>query len=182
MNCKEFSNAIPDLLMSHGARPGLDAVAHMKVCPPCKEEFLGFQATFALLDDWRTPDVTPYFDQKLAVRLREEQAAPGMGLLERLRTRLLLNTGSNFRPAMAATLAFALLFGVGGGGLAGVRAYHEEHPPQASATIEDLQILDRNQQAFEQLDQLEGLQADSDRDTPADREVQPLSSSNGPNG
>ena len=182
MNCKGFEDEMQDLLLRPGALASQGAVAHLKVCPACDKEYLGFQATFAMLDDWKAPDVTPYFDQKLAVRLREEQAAPRMGLLERLRTRLLLNTGSNFRPAIAVTLASALLFGVAGGGLVGVHAYHAEHPSQTSATIEDLQILDRNQQAFEQLDQLEELQADGDRDAPADREIQPLSSSNGPNG
>ena len=175
MNCKNFKDELPDLLLTHGALPSLSATAHMKVCPPCREEYFALQATFSLLDNWKTPEVTPYFDQKLAVRLREEQAAPRMGFIEQWRTRLLFNTGSGFRPAMAGALAFALLVGVGGGSIAGLRAFNSQHPPQASATIEDLQILDRNQQAFDQLDE---LQTDGDRDAPADHEIQP----NDPNG
>lgn len=153
MNCKTFQKELPDLVLTPGARPSPAAVAHMRSCPPCADEFLGFQDTFAALGSWESREPSPYFDQRLSVRIREEQTRPAMGFFERLRTRMLFNTGEGLRPAMAGVLALALV-GVGGG-FAGSRGYHVSHAPQASATVNDLQILDRNEQAFQQMDELQ---------------------------
>ena len=173
MDCKTFQNELPDLVLTAGARPSLAAVAHLKSCPPCAEEYISFQQTFAALDAWHAPEPTPYFDQKLGVRLREEQANPRMGFLERLRTRFTLNTGRNFRPAMAGALALAMI-AAGGGSYIGMNTTHTGQPvPEASAAVNDLQILDRNEQAFQQLDALQ----DEDTQTPAAAtpDAQPIS-------
>lgn len=154
MDCNSFSKELPDLVLTPGARPSLAAVAHLRICPPCAEEYLGFQKTFGLLDSWQVAETSPYFDQKLAVRLREEQAAPPMGWFERIQARLLFNTGRNFRPALAGALALALV--VGGGSYAGVSgAFQQGSATQASAAVNDLQILDKNQQAFQVMDELQ---------------------------
>ncbi len=174
MDCKEFQSELPELVLTAGAIPSVAAVAHMKMCSPCMEEFVSFQETFRTLDMWGAPEPTPYFDQKLAVRLREEQAAPRMGWLERLTTSLQLNTGRNFRPMVAGALALALI--VGGGSVMGVNSFQSASiPQQASATVQDLQILDRNDQALQQLDQLQ--QADDDGGAPAASDAGPV---NGP--
>ena len=154
MNCKEFQAELPDLVLVSGTRPSPAASAHLRVCPPCTAELRSYAETFAVLDTWTVPEPSPYFDQKLQVRLREEQVAPRMNWLERVRARLLYNTGRQFRPAMAGALALALV--AAGGGLGYNLSTHQSAPPvQASSTVEDLQILDRNAQAFEQLDQLQ---------------------------
>ena len=163
MDCKLFQNELPDLILTPGARPSLAAVAHMKSCPPCAQEYLSFQGTFAALDSWKAPDPSPYFDQKLAVLIREEQAQPRMGFFERLQARFLFNTGRNFRPAMAGVLALALV-AAGGGSFVGLHGIHSTSAPQASATVKDLQILDRNEQAFQTLDELQ--QEDDTQTTP----------------
>ena len=80
-------------------------------CATCQNEFASFEATFALLDTWKVADPSPYFDQKLAVRIREEQAMPPAGWFERLQSRLLFNTGRQFRPALVGAMALALLVG-----------------------------------------------------------------------
>jgi predicted anti-sigma-YlaC factor YlaD len=154
MDCKTFQNELPDLVLTANARPSVAAVAHMRTCPPCAEEYLAFQATFAALDTWQAPEPSAYFDQKLAVRIREEQAAPRMSFLESLRARLLLNTGAHFRPIMVGALGLILL--IGGGGIAGINYSNvPQQQPTASATVNDLQILDRNEQAFQQMDELQ---------------------------
>jgi anti-sigma factor RsiW len=153
MNCKTFKNELPDLVLTANAKPSLAAVAHLRACPPCAEEYLSFQSTFAALDAWHAPEPGPYFDQKLAVRLREEQAAPKMTWLEQLQTRLLFNTGRSFRPMMVGALALVLV--VSGGGIAGINYTPAPVVPQTSATVNDLQILDRNEEAFQQLDELQ---------------------------
>jgi hypothetical protein len=83
------------------------------------------------------------------VRLREEQANAPEGWLERWRSRLLFNTGRSFRPAVAGALAVVLL--VGGGTFAG---FHFTGG-QTSATVNDLQIFDKNDQAIHTMDLLD---------------------------
>ena len=115
MDCKSFESELMDLVLTPESTPSVAAVAHMKSCPPCAEEYVSFQQTFGVLDTWTAPEPTPYFDQKLAVLLREEQAAPRMGWFESLMTRLRFNTGRNFRPAMVGALSLALMVLVGFG-------------------------------------------------------------------
>jgi len=153
MDCRSFAKELPDLVLTPGAMPSLGAVAHLRICPPCAEEYVGLQKTFGLLDEWRVPEPTAYFDQKMAVRLREEQSAPRMNWFERLETRLRLNTGRNFRPVMAGALALALMVGGSYAGLSG--AFQHTSATQASAAVNDLQILDKNEQAFKELDELQ---------------------------
>ncbi len=167
MDCKKFQDELPELVLTAGAVPSVAAVAHMKVCPPCTEEYLSFQETFRTLEAWKVPEPTAYFDQKLAVRLREEQAAPRMGWLERWTTSLQLNTGRNFRPMVAGALGLALIGGGGSGG--GGNSFQSAPVSQTSAAVQDLQILDRNDQALQQLDRLQ--QADEDGGAPASQDA-----------
>jgi hypothetical protein len=151
MNCKSCQSALPDLLLEAAAPANAAARAHIASCASCAQELASLEATFAVLDNWRAPAVSPYFGQKLAVRLREEQAAPAAGWFERLKDRLVFNTGRQFRPAVAGALAVALIVG---GGSFGISTFPRLHPVQASATVNDLQILDKNEQALQQMDQL----------------------------
>jgi hypothetical protein len=151
MNCKDCQSVFLDLLLGAGAPANAAARSHIESCAGCREEFKSLEATFALLDAWKAPEPSPYFDQKLAVRLREEQALAPAGWFERLKNRLLFNTGRQFRPALAAALALVLV--VGGGTFADVSGFLHSKP-QASATVQDLQILDKNDQALQTMDQL----------------------------
>ena len=176
MDCKSFAKELPDLVLTPGARPGLAAVAHLRACPPCAEEYVALQKTFGLLDSWRVLEPTAYFDQKMAVRLREEQAAPRMNWFERLETRLQLNTGRSFRPAMAGALALALI--LGGGSYAGISGvFQQSSATHASATVNDLEILDHNEQAFQVMDELQQDEsnAPNQQDRQGDTTAQPAS-------
>jgi hypothetical protein len=160
MNCRICQSSLPDLLLDPAARSNAAARAHLESCAACNEEFNALKSTFDLLDEWHAPEPSPYFDQKLAVRLREEQANPSAGWFERLRSRLLFNTGRQFRPALAGALALVLV--VGGGTIADLAGFPSHPQVQASATINDLQILDKNEQALQTMDQL--LQDDNSSD------------------
>jgi hypothetical protein len=160
MNCKTCHTSLPDLLLDPAASSNAATRAHLESCAGCKEEFRSLQATFNLLDAWQAPEPSAYFDQKLAVRLREAQAAPPAGWFERLRMRLQLNTGRQFRPALAGVLALAII--VGGGTAANLTTHSSANP---SATVNDLQILDKNAQALQTMDQL--LQEDTSNDDSA---------------
>lgn len=152
MICHDCKSALPDLLLDQSAPTNDAARKHMESCAACREEFRALEATFALLDAWQAPEPSPYFDQKLTVRLREAQAEPPAGWFERLRSRMMFNTGRQFRPAVAGALALVLL--VGGGTFADVSLSRQAATPQASATVNDLRILDTNHQALQTMDQL----------------------------
>jgi anti-sigma factor RsiW len=152
MNCKTCREDLPNLLLDPAAPENAAARAHIAACAACARELASYEATLSLLDDWKAPEVSPYFNQKLAVRLREEQAAPAPGWFEQLKTRLLLNTGRQFRPALAGAMALVLIVG---GGTVGITTYQSANQPvRAAATVNDLQILDRNEQALQQFDQM----------------------------
>jgi choline dehydrogenase-like flavoprotein len=130
----------------------------------CRAELAELREVMNLLDGWEAPEPSLYFDQKLAVMLREEQAKSPAGWMERLREHLLFNTGRQFRPVLVAALALAVL--AGGGSFAGLTVFrHPAVEVQASAAVNDLQILDKNDQAIQQMDQL--LQDDGDNDATA---------------
>jgi anti-sigma factor RsiW len=153
MNCEACQDHLSNLLLDPSAPGNGAARAHIDSCPDCARTLADLESTMALLDTWQAPEVSPYFDQKLAVLLREEQAAPAPGWFERLRTHILLNTGRQFRPALAGAMALLLIIG---GGTVGITAFPHSQPQavQASATVNDLQILDKNEQALQQLDQM----------------------------
>jgi len=167
MNCKDCQSVLLDLMLDPGAPSNVAARSHLESCAECNREFKSLEATFALLDTWKAPEPSPYFDQKLAVRLREEQAMPPAGWFERLKSRLLFNTGRQFRPALAGALALILL--VGGGAFANLSGFGH-CTRQTSAAVQDLQLLDKNDQALQAMDQL--LQDDG----PADDTATPPSS------
>jgi hypothetical protein len=162
MNCKICQDALPTLLLDPTAPENAAARAHIAACAACARELDALEATMSLLDTWQAPEISLYFDQKLAVRLREEQNAPAPGWFEQFKTRLLLNTGRQFRPALAGAMALLLIVG---GGTVGIATHSSNQPIHPAATVNDFQILDKNEQALRQFDQM--LQeTPSDIDTP----------------
>lgn len=162
MICRDLKSVLPELLLDPSGPESTAARAHLDSCAACREELRSFEATFALLDTWQAPEPSPYFDQKLAVRLREEQERKPAGWLELMRARLLFNTGRQFRPALAGGLALALLIG----GSAAVNLSSSHHSKvEVSATVNDLQIYEKNDQAMQTMDLLDDNSSD---DAPTD--------------
>jgi predicted anti-sigma-YlaC factor YlaD len=166
MNCKTCQSFLPDLLLDPAALSNAAAREHLAACAACNDEFKNLQATMELLDAWQAPEPSPYFDQKLAVRLREEQAAAPAGWFERMRSRILFNTGREFRPALVVALALVVI--AGGGTAANLPVLHSRSTVHTSATVNDLQSLDKNEQAIQTMDQL--FQDDNPND---DQNAQP---------
>jgi hypothetical protein len=156
MNCKICQDVLPNLLLDPAAPENAAARDHIAACAACAHDLASLKATLSLLDIWQTPAVSPYFDQKLAIRLREEQSAPAAGWFEQIKARLLFNTGRHLRPALAGALALVLVVG---GGSFGIATFQSPRPVEASPVINDLKLLDKNEQALQQIDQL--LQDDS---------------------
>ena len=113
----------------------------------------------SLMDSWAGSGAVAFFDTRLQARLREEQAATPAGWLERMRARLLFNSHAHLR--LIAATALTVVMAVGGATYVGVVG-HKQTKQQTSATVRDLQFLDKNQQVFQQLDSL-----DQDDDDPS---------------
>jgi hypothetical protein len=154
MICRKVKANLPDLLLAPGS-VAADVRAHVDSCADCAKELRELEATMMALDAWEAPEVSPYFDGKMAVRLREEREAAPAGWLERVRTRLLFGNHVNLRPLAATALAVALL--VGGGLYEGFSGQPQHPVPAASVApvIQDLQSLDENQQVFQQLNSMD---------------------------
>jgi hypothetical protein len=156
MTCKQIRELMPDLAA------GLNAVTpemkdHLQACAECSGKLEAFRQTMKLMDEWRVPEASPYFDVRLSARLREEQAKQPEGWLQWLR-----------RPALA--VSFAVLIAVG----VTLFPKGETAKPTSPATIQvagaaepgtavgDLQALDKNHDLYSDFDVLDDLQVQQD--------------------
>ena len=159
MNCKATKAQLADLLLDPAAASPA-AREHITACADCSKEFQELQATMLALDAWEAPEPSPYFDTRLAARLREEQANPPAGWWERVRARLLYGSNLHLRPVAAGALALLLM--MGGGTAFWLQQSPQRPVPQESATVNDLQLLDGNAQVYQQLTSLDADLDDSD--------------------
>lgn len=154
----EFKSLLPDLLLDRDRVPAA-VRAHVEQCGDCSKELKSLEATMLALDGWEGVEPSPFFDARMAARMREARAEQPAGFLERLRERLLFGSNLHLRPLAAGALALVVL--VGGGTYAGFQGLHPGTPVVASATVKDLQSLDENAQVFQQMNSLDEQDADS---------------------
>src|SRR5579862_4473952 len=102
MKCNEIRERMPDMAAGY-SQPTADEDKHLESCGTCAQEMKAMRETMALLDEWQTPEPSPYFDVRLQARLREEMAKPQAGWLQWFR-----------RPVLAAALTVAAGIGLGG--------------------------------------------------------------------
>jgi len=119
------------------------------------------QQMMLLLDEWKAPEPSPWFDARMMARFREEQQRAPEGFFARMHSRFLLPGNTLMKPLMAGAMALAVM--AGGGSYWQMTHLHAARQPVISATVEDLQVLDSNEQTIQQMDQ---LLDDNDDDTP----------------
>ena len=149
-NCDEIRERMPEVAAGFDA-PTADENEHLASCTACAEQLKEMRATMALLDEWQTPEPTPYFDVRLQARLREEMAKPQAGWLQWFR-----------RPVLAAALTVAIGVGVGV-----VVTRDKIDPPQApiaeaGSAVGDLQALEKNHDVYSDFDLLDDLDVQQD--------------------
>lgn len=163
MNCRNIKSKMPDLLLAPES-VSADVQAHVTSCTECAQELRELQATMAMMDVWEAPEVSPYFDGRMAVMLREEQQSAPARWWERVRARMLFGNTMNLRPLAAGALALAVAVG---GGMYGVFTDHGAAPTPtaqtASPVIRDLQSLDENAEVFQQLNSMDQQQDSGDK-------------------
>lgn len=130
---------------------------HLRSCASCAEEFAAYQRTMSVLDEWKAPEPSPYFDFRLRARMRDAaEAAQPVGWLAWLR-----------KPMVAA--AAVVLVAAGTGLLEMGRVNRDTNtvatndPPSvtrvsnnAGTPVGDLQYLDKNAELFSEFDALDG--------------------------
>ena len=131
---------------------------HVEDCPECRQEVAALESTMLVLDAWEAPEPSPFFEARMAARLRAERDAPPAGFFERLRARMLYSSNLHLRTVAAGALVLLLL--IGGGTYVGVMSTNQ--PSNPSATVRDLQSLDENSEVFQQLNTLDQQDDDSD--------------------
>ncbi|MGA8271843.1 MAG: hypothetical protein WB919_09830 [Candidatus Sulfotelmatobacter sp.] len=160
MKCKEIHEVMPDLasgLME--VTPEIDA--HLAGCVACAEKMKEFQQTMALLDEWKAPEPSPYFDVRLQARLREETAKQQAGWVGWFR-----------RPVLAAALTVLMGLGVGlfftndsgmhrpGNEVASI--IEPQATPEPGTAVSDLQALEKNHDLYSDFDLLDDLEVQHD--------------------
>lgn len=144
MNCKEMGEHLMDV--AAGAPPEPQVETHLRTCAACMENLEQMRLTMALLDKWKAPEPSPYFDVRLRARLREEAARPH-GWLQWFR-----------KPVLAAAMAALLVLG----GTLITTGNYPQLPGTAAqiqpgAAVDDLQDLDKNDDLFANFDLLDDL-------------------------
>jgi hypothetical protein len=152
MKCEEVREVMPDLasgLMDVTPETG----RHLAECGACAGKMEEFRRTMALLDEWKAPEPSPYFDVRLQARLREEMAKPQAGWLMWFR-----------RPVLAASLTVLMGIGVGlfftkGNGIydSGNRVVADFQAEPGTA-VSDLQALEKNHDLYADFDLLDDLE------------------------
>jgi hypothetical protein len=159
MNCNQIQERMPDVAAGFSQLTA-DENKHLEGCATCAEKLKGMRATMSLLDEWQTPEPTPYFDVRLQARLREEMAKPqraGWLSLSWFR-----------RPVLAAALT--VLMGVGVGLFVTrdneMRRGGDEEArivdPGPGSAVSDLQALDKNHEMYSDFDLLDELDVQQD--------------------
>jgi hypothetical protein len=161
MRCEEIREVIPDVASGlMGVTPEIGA--HLAGCGACAAKMEEFRQTMALLDEWRAPEPSPYFDVRLQARLREEMATPKAGWVAWFR-----------RPVLAAALTVLIGVGIGlfftkssgvynsgGGEIAAVES--QTQPAEPGTAVSDLQALEKNHDLYSDFDLLDDLEVQHD--------------------
>ncbi len=128
MNCNDVRENLIELLTDGPADPQVKA--HVSQCNACTEELGSMRKTMALLDEWESPEPSPYFLTRLRAHVKEEREKAPASMFGWLR-----------RPMLAAALATVLAAG-------GVvyRLTVATPPPETGpgTAVADIESLDKN--------------------------------------
>jgi hypothetical protein len=158
MRCEEIREMMPDLASGLiGMTPEIGG--HLAGCGACAGKMEEVRQTMALLDEWRAPEPSPYFDVRLQARLREEIAKPQAGWLAWFR-----------RPVLAAALTVLMAIGVGLFFSKGSNFYNSgagdlaevESQTEPGTAVSDLQALEKNHDLYSDFDLLDDLEVQHD--------------------
>ena len=154
MKCEKLRQEYAEAVLSGLEAMPAVAQEHLRSCADCSGELASFAETMALLDEWQTPEASPYFNSRLQARLREEVAtSAARSWFAWLR-----------RPIAAVVAAVLLALGVS----LLEMDHFTDHNTLANndgtvmrvnapgTAVGDLQYLDKNADLFSEFDALDG--------------------------
>lgn len=74
MNCEQFESLLLDYAGGR-ANPDPTFEQHLAGCPSCRTRAEGFRRVSATMDEWDTPEISPWFNARLRQRIAEEEAS-----------------------------------------------------------------------------------------------------------
>lgn len=156
MKCDEIRERMPDVAAGFSELTA-EENTHLATCNICADQLKAMRSTMFLLDEWRVPEPSPYFDTRLQARLREEMAKPQKGWLQWFR-----------QPVLAAALM--VVFGLGVGVFFTRSRVIVHHQVDSNATVVappgsavgDLQTLDKNHDMYADFELLDDLDLQQD--------------------
>jgi predicted anti-sigma-YlaC factor YlaD len=161
MNCRTIREQLPDVALGISPAPP-EVEAHLAGCHECAGTLESIRATMNLLDEWKAPEPSPFWDVRMQARLREEQQkAVSAGWLQWFR-----------HPALSVAAALCLVVGIGVYQIG--RFLHVDDAPPAVAfhipaptgtAVADLQYLDSHSDLLQNFDALDALDGDDDADS-----------------
>ena len=152
MKCEKIREQLMEAIISGPETASPEVQEHLRICAACAEELASLQQTMALLDEWQSPEPSPYFSSRLRARVREEASVQPAGWLAWLR-----------RPVVAAAAMVLVGIGVSLLEVGNVRDRNtvatNDNTVRMSAPgngVSDLQYLDKNAELFSEFDALDG--------------------------
>ncbi|MGZ4843019.1 MAG: anti-sigma factor family protein [Candidatus Angelobacter sp.] len=128
MNCNDVRENLIELLTDGPADPQVKA--HVSQCSACTEELGSMRKTMALLDEWESPEPSPYFLTRLRAHVKEEREKAPASMFGWLR-----------RPVLAAALATVL---AAGGVVYRLTVGVPPVEPGPGTAVADIESLDKN--------------------------------------
>jgi len=152
MNCNDVRENLIELLTDGPADP--QVTAHVSQCNACAEELSSMRKTMALLDEWESPEPSPYFLTRLRAHVKEEREKAPAGMFGWLR-----------RPMLAASLATVLAAGAVVFRLVSAPSGdNNPGPPQVGTAVADIESLDKNHDLLIDTDLVNELTGDPSDD------------------
>jgi hypothetical protein len=146
MKCEEIRERVLDVAAGR-SEPTKEESTHLANCAACAQQLKSIRSTMSLLDEWQTPEPSPYFDVRLQARLGEEMAKPQAGWLHWFR-----------RPVLAAALTVIMGVGIGLFFTHGNRPVQPRPPvAEVGSAMSDLQTLEKNNEMYADFELLDDL-------------------------
>ncbi len=161
MSCEKMQEMMPDVAAGK-ASASPELASHLKACAECERTLDAMRETMALLDEWKAPEPSAYFDTRLQARLREERAKP---------VSVWSNVFGWFRRPAFGVAAVALL-AVGAAFVSGDNSNFfakdsNQKPPYVSkgSAVGDLNELDKQSDLLQDFDALDSNSDDNTTQT-----------------
>ena len=157
MKCEQIRESF---IEAAGSKLPAETAAHVQTCAGCGAAWAEHQKLMTLLDEWKAPEASPFFDTRLMARVREakDTEAQRPAVLAWLQRPLF--GMPMWRPVAASTLAIAMAVGIGVMRNDDGSKTMAEKPVLIKGTaVSDLQTLDKHEAEISNLDLLDDLNA-----------------------